>query len=232
MGYHYRSWACPCCGREWNRRKDEKRPYWSSHCSVCPRKLVKARIGRLRKECTHERAAARVAQATQRMEARPRTRTGRVLSPPGSVKALWREVRRAKTRPAVARRGAKFVAALLAYSRAEPPTNRLVYRLDSRGKVATKPINGGGMVSPPGVTLDDKMASWLWGEYRRAILRGKYEIALNPAAPSCDHLRATLIHEVQHLLDDDLRLKDQSHGAHWNARLAALAKMFPPEALR
>jgi hypothetical protein len=227
--YYIRTWACPCCGRTWTRRKSERHPYWSSSCSVCPRKLLKARTWKTRKNCVHERDAAKVAKAVTRMEGRPRTRGGRVLNPPTTVKRLWREVRRARTRPAVARRGAKFLAALLAYSRAEAPSDLRIYELRG-GRATSKPVIGGGITSPPRVRLDDKMSARLWGEYRRALLQGRYEIALNPDAPSCDHLRATLIHEIQHVLDDDLRMK-RYHDVMWEKRLAALAKMFPPEAL-
>lgn len=226
----YRSWACPCCGREWTRRRGEDHPFWPASCSTCERKLVAARASKDRHRCVHDRDAARVRVAAERMEGRPRTRGGRVLSPPASVRETWREVRRAKTKPAVARRGAKFIRELLAYSRDERSRLR-IHSIDRHGRATSKPVYGGGMISLPSVKLDPSMGGHVWGEFRRAILQGRYDIRLNPIAPSCDHLRATLIHEVQHLLDDDLRISDGGHGRLWEARLAKLKAMFPPREL-
>jgi hypothetical protein len=190
--------------------------------------------------CNCREADARAAAVTRvkdRLWTTPRTASQRSLSLTPTLRAAWTAVRRAKTRPALLRRGQRFIEALLAHTRdldmsAEGGWQTYV---DSSGRV-------GRMKAPVSFVpeLRFEALSACHGIYRRALGRGVHEIILDPqrpepGVPPLDSLRETLVHEVLHLLDAEAMIGGGSHDRHedrpyWERRLARMLALFPPSA--
>lgn len=227
----YRCWYCPCCHLEWVRHKsDINGPLYG--CRTCHIQMRAGRTPKMHRNCVHRRTTAKWEAWHERYASRPRTRSGLILSPPTTVRAAWREVRRAKRRDSLLRRAQVFLDALLTYSRDDGPQPdgshryRTIWKL--RNGQLHKSLSSGGSVGKP--TLRYQKMAGLWGEYRRSLMRTQYEIALNPEA-ELDHLRGTLVHEVLHALDDEAHNDaGNSHDRLWRARLAEMYRLFPPTA--
>lgn len=216
----YRSWACPCCRREWTRRLGDT---FAPECGPCGQTMIAARTPRTARVCKHRREAAAKRARAERVGSKPRTMTGLALRPPREVRRLWLEVRRARTRPAVQRRAQRFLEALLAYSRdANEATGRWRVIRDQAGRVVGRAQGGGGPI--PTIVMRH-MSGGTLGLYRSGFRSG-WSITIDPEQP-LDEVRATIVHEVLHALDHDARLTDAGHDRLWRLRLAALAAMFP-----
>ncbi len=189
------------------------------------------------RECRHRRAAARVQAFNERKDALPRTASGRAVRPSAAVRAAWREVRLARTRPAVGRRGATFLALLLAETRdnfgPEGPYGPVArwtttMRLDRGGAVVHRQASGWTTVPAVAIESAREMGATL-GDFRRSLRQGTYGVRLRDGR-SLDETRETLVHEVLHVLDSDAHIEGY-HGRLWQKRLARMLRLFPPTQL-
>ncbi len=233
MKLTYRAWRCPCCNSTRRRTLtglDSIQPY----CMTCGRDLVAAHVPSTPRVCRHRRATRQIAAVNERLGRLPRTRSQLALRPPAEVRAAWREVRLAGTRPSLARRGRRFIEALLAYSRDDLDEERAARRYRRTYTVkdgrVTVHRQAGGLTDIPKIVVEKRPG--IWGEYRRHLLRGVYEINLNPEHATLDDMRETLVHEVLHLLDAEAHVSAGDHGRLWQQRLDRMLRLFPPTSLR
>lgn len=228
-----RSWACNCCGRTWARRRSERdAPF---ECMRCKRRLVAAHTPRERRVCVHDRAVQRFTQWQEKYASVPRTRSGHVFRVTPAMRAAWREVRRAKTKPSIVRRAQTFVDAVLAASRDDVDRSKGVrWRYERRlvkGKLEVHKSSG-GFTGTPRVVLS-KLMTYEYGVFRSGFgTHGfRYEIAISADVPDRDHMRETIVHELLHVLDHDAHI-DDGHGSRWAKRLARMQTLFKSSELR
>lgn len=220
----YRVWFCPCCHLYMRRKRGED---WGWYCVTCSLESVSGFGHKTYNNCRHRRLKARVNRFNERMESRVRTQRQRAYRPSAAVKAAWREVRRARTRPAIARRGEKWVALMLAETTDATEKDHWTRRISPRtGQVHKHRTN---WTVPVTVTIDP-LDSLTMGTYRAGILHGNPRIRLR-AGMTTFETRDTLVHEALHLLDHRASLEDHGHDRRWRARLAQMLKWFPPDEL-
>jgi hypothetical protein len=205
---------CPSCGRFTRQLIDRQAE-------------ARARRQRARDETRYEAWVDRIAL-------RPMTATHRSLPLTRELRAAWANVRRAKTAPAIARRGQVFVDLILATARDQDrlgPDGWQV-KLVWRDGTLEERRHRGGYRTTPTVSLAPLGRGTL-GMFRRG-LRSGYDIRLDPAKATgpdrYDQLRKTLIHETMHALDAETGVPDAGHDYRWDRRLAVLETMFPPSA--
>jgi len=155
-----------------------------------------------------------------------------VLSPSPEVRRLWSEVRRAKTRPAIIRRSQRFLDALLEQTRdgvGPDGQTRWTKKMRIRdGRVEVR-RHSGGRTGVPEIRDDSaKMGESLLGQYRSSLLEGSYEVRLNSRVLSPTELRATVVHEILHVLDAEASVDHDFHGRLWKRRLGRMFDLFPP----
>jgi hypothetical protein len=235
-----RWWRCPCCGGGQHRYLS--RPDDAPVCRLCQADMIRGHGAEPRvRRCVHLREADAQTAAVIRVKARlwttPRTASQRALALTPEVRAAWTAVRRAKTRPALQRRGQRFIEVLLATTRDLDMSADGGWQthIDSSGRVGRMRAVCDSM---PALRFEALAASH--GIYRRALFRGVHEIVLDPQRPEpgrplLDSLRDTLVHEVLHLLDAEAMVGGDSHDRYedrpyWDRRLARMLAMFPPSA--
>lgn len=180
---------------------------------------------------TIARDRARYEAWMDRYGTRPRTQSLRVLRPSREVSAAWRAVRAAKRVDSFTRRAQTFVNVLDRHVHDVDRTSgrfplRLRYARSERNRLIED--RSWTRRGTPNVIVG--RCSSL-GLYKSGL--GTHSITIrNLGSKRLDEMRATLIHEVQHWLDNVVEIDDEAHGRRWGKRLAGLLQIFPPSGLR
>lgn len=158
-----------------------------------------------------------------------RTKSGAPLTSTPELRRAWRHVCDAKTRPAFARRAAAWLALLadrasdtdrLDDVRPSPTWRAEFGRSDSRSI---------SHLAAPTIRLGERgtIDRYVHGRYTRSLLSGVHEIYIADS-DDLDQMRATLLHEACHWLDDVGRTGQRTgHDRLWRARLDRLRGQYP-----
>jgi hypothetical protein len=201
---------------------------YSPMCMTCSEEFVQGFGYKVPRRCQHVRNRNAIRKFEQRIGARVRTQSQRVFRPSSATKALWREIRAAKTRPAIERRAQAWLDSLLSDTRdgdfeAGRHTKR-VY-VGHEGKVVVS-SHVSTYHSTPTVERVP-LTGGLLGDFRRSFIHNRYGVRLaSHLAP--EELRRTLVHEALHVVDSEADVDDHNHGMLWRKRLAEMERHFSP----
>lgn len=210
-----RTWICPCCKSSWHRRKSQAS---GPFCGTCAQRTVPGRSYPTPVKCTHRRALRKVATFKEIHYTAPRCASGHVLGLTSELRSTWGACRRAKTRPALVRRAALWVAALETESQRRDGYSKWI---DGYGTVRESRTRIG---VPKLITADSHYGTL--GTYHWSLMDGKHSITVALDQP-LDEVRETLIHEALHFLDQIAGLGASGHDCYWHQRLARMRAMFP-----
>jgi len=217
-----RTWRCPCCNISIRRYKNNHdRP----KCKRCNIYMVKSIKQTIQRKCRCVRIDEKKRKFKERYYTKVRNIGGEILKISTETNQLWKSIRKVKQKPAFLRRANLWLESLNKDLWNCKDENKMFKIINNNGIIER---HKGGMTSTPEIIFKDYNIN-IKGQYTRHFTKDIHEIFIHIKYPILD-MRATLLHEVVHFLDDVVDMGGIGiglcHDYYFQKRLEWMSKKF------